>query len=47
MAVNGLPVATKRTIADGRPHPVLEKISKEAAERAKAQIEGARVSVAL
>ena len=36
-----------KDLVDGAPKPVLEKVSKEDAEKAKAQLEGAGASVEL
>ena len=36
-----------KDLVDGAPKPVLEKVNKEAAEKAKAQLEGAGASVTL
>ena len=34
-----------KDLVDGTPKPVLEKVAKEAADKAKAQLEGAGASV--
>lgn len=44
-ALTGLGLKEAKDLVDGAPKPVLEKASKEDAEKAKAQLEGAGASV--
>jgi large subunit ribosomal protein L7/L12 len=46
-ALTSLGLKEAKDLVDGAPKPVLEKASKEAAEKAKAQLEGAGASVTL
>ena len=46
-ALTSLGLKEAKDLVDGAPKPVLEKINKEAAEKAKAQLEGAGASVTL
>src|SRR5262245_55154264 len=46
-ALTSLGLKEAKDLVDGAPKPVLEKASKEAAEKAKAQLEGAGASVEL
>ena len=46
-ALTNLGLKEAKDLVDGAPKPVLEKINKEAAEKAKAQLEGAGASVTL
>ena len=45
--LTGLGLKEAKDLVDGAPKPVLEKVSKEDAEKAKAQLEGAGASVEL
>jgi large subunit ribosomal protein L7/L12 len=45
--VSGLGLKEAKDLVDGAPKPVLEKVAKEDAEKAKAQLEGAGASVEL
>ena len=45
--VSGLGLKEAKDLVDSAPKPVLEKVSKEDAEKAKAQLEGAGASVEL
>ena len=45
--VSGLGLKEAKDLVDGAPKPVLEKVSKEDAEKAKAQLEGAGATVEL
>ena len=44
-AITGLGLKEAKDLVDGAPKPVLEKVSKEDAEKAKAALEGAGASV--
>ncbi len=44
-ALTGLGLKEAKDLVDGAPKPVLEKVSKEDAEKAKAQLEGAGATV--
>jgi large subunit ribosomal protein L7/L12 len=44
-ALTNLGLKEAKDLVDGAPKPVLEKVSKEAAEKAKASLEGAGASV--
>ena len=44
-AVTGLGLKEAKDLVDGAPKPVLEKVNKESAEKAKAALEGAGASV--
>jgi large subunit ribosomal protein L7/L12 len=46
-ALTSLGLKEAKDLVDGAPKPVLEKVNKEAAEKAKAQLEGAGASVTL
>lgn len=46
-ALTSLGLKEAKDLVDGAPKPVLEKVNKEAAEKAKAQLEGAGASVSL
>src|SRR5438874_13151199 len=46
-ALTSLGLKEAKDLVDGAPKPVLEKVSKEDAEKAKAQLEGAGASVEL
>ena len=46
-ALTSLGLKEAKDLVDGAPQPVLEKVTKEAAEKAKAQLEGAGASVEL
>ncbi len=46
-ALTSLGLKEAKDLVDGAPKPVLEKINKEAAEKAKAQLESAGASVTL
>lgn len=46
-ALTNLGLKEAKDLVDGAPKPVLEKVSKEDAEKAKAQLEGAGATVAL
>jgi len=46
-ALTSLGLKEAKDLVDGAPKPVLEKASKEAAEKAKAQLEGAGATVTL
>jgi large subunit ribosomal protein L7/L12 len=46
-ALTNLGLKEAKDLVDGAPKPVLEKVSKEDAEKAKAQLEGAGASVEL
>ena len=46
-ALTNLGLKEAKDLVDGAPSPVLEKVSKEDAEKAKAQLEGAGASVEL
>jgi large subunit ribosomal protein L7/L12 len=46
-ALTSLGLKEAKDLVDGAPKPVLEKATKEAAEKAKAQLEGAGASVTL
>ncbi|HVQ90917.1 MAG TPA: 50S ribosomal protein L7/L12 [Mycobacteriales bacterium] len=46
-ALTSLGLKEAKDLVDGAPKPVLEKVAKEAAEKAKAQLEGAGASVTL
>jgi large subunit ribosomal protein L7/L12 len=46
-AVTGLGLKEAKDLVDGAPKPVLEKVSKEDAEKAKAQLEAAGATVEL
>ncbi len=45
--VSGLGLKEAKDLVDGAPKPVLEKVNKEAAEKAKAALEGAGATVSL
>src|SRR5205085_1274354 len=45
--VSGLGLKEAKDLVDGAPKPVLEKVSKEDAEKAKAQLEGVGATVEL
>jgi large subunit ribosomal protein L7/L12 len=45
--LTGLGLKEAKDLVDGAPKPVLEKVSKEDAEKAKAQLEGAGATVEL
>ncbi|HET9656214.1 MAG TPA: 50S ribosomal protein L7/L12 [Kineosporiaceae bacterium] len=45
--VSGLGLKEAKDLVDGAPKPVLEKVNKEAAEKAKAALEGAGATVTL
>ena len=45
--ITGLGLKEAKDLVDGAPKPVLEKVSKEDAEKAKAQLEGAGATVEL
>jgi large subunit ribosomal protein L7/L12 len=45
--VSGLGLKEAKDLVDGAPKPVLEKVNKEAAEKAKASLEGAGATVSL
>ena len=46
-ALTNLGLKEAKDLVDGAPKPVLEKVSKEDAEKAKAQLEGAGGTVEL
>jgi large subunit ribosomal protein L7/L12 len=46
-ALTSLGLKEAKDLVDGAPKPVLEKVSKEDAEKAKAQLEGAGATVEL
>jgi large subunit ribosomal protein L7/L12 len=46
-ALTSLGLKEAKDLVDGAPKPVLEKVNKEAAEKAKAQLEGAGATVKL
>jgi len=46
-ALTNLGLKEAKDLVDGAPKPVLEKVNKEAADKAKAQLEGAGASVEL
>jgi large subunit ribosomal protein L7/L12 len=46
-ALTNLGLKEAKDLVDGAPKPVLEKVTKEAAEKAKAQLEGAGAKVTL
>jgi large subunit ribosomal protein L7/L12 len=46
-ALTSLGLKEAKDLVDGAPKPVLEKVNKEAAEKAKAQLEGAGAAVTL
>ena len=46
-ALTNLGLKEAKDLVDGAPKPVLEKVSKEEAEKAKAQLEGAGATVTL
>jgi large subunit ribosomal protein L7/L12 len=46
-ALTSLGLKEAKDLVDGAPKPVLEKVNKEAAEKAKAQLESAGASVTL
>ena len=46
-AITSLGLKEAKDLVDGAPKPVLEKVSKEDAEKAKAQLEGAGATVEL
>jgi large subunit ribosomal protein L7/L12 len=46
-ALTSLGLKEAKDLVDGAPKPVLEKVNKEAAEKAKAQLEGAGAKVTL
>lgn len=46
-ALTNLGLKEAKDLVDGAPKPVLEKVNKEAADRAKAQLEGAGATVEL
>jgi large subunit ribosomal protein L7/L12 len=46
-ALTNLGLKEAKDLVDGAPKPVLEKVTKEDAEKAKAQLEGAGASVEL
>ena len=46
-ALTSLGLKEAKDLVDGAPKPVLEKVNKEAADKAKAQLEGAGASVSL
>ena len=46
-AVTGLGLKEAKDLVDGAPKPVLEKVNKEAAEKAKAALEGAGATVSV
>jgi large subunit ribosomal protein L7/L12 len=46
-SLTNLGLKEAKDLVDGAPKPVLEKVSKEDAEKAKAQLEGAGASVEL
>jgi large subunit ribosomal protein L7/L12 len=46
-ALTSLGLKEAKDLVDGAPKPVLEKVNKEAADKAKAQLEGAGASVTL
>ena len=46
-ALTNLGLKEAKDLVDGTPKPVLEKVTKEAAEKAKAQLEGAGATVTL
>ena len=46
-ALTSLGLKEAKDLVDGAPKPVLEKVNKEAAEKAKAQLEGAGATVTL
>ena len=46
-ALTSLGLKEAKDLVDGAPKPVLERVSKEDAEKAKAQLEGAGASVEL
>jgi large subunit ribosomal protein L7/L12 len=46
-AITSLGLKEAKDLVDGAPKPVLEKATKEAAEKAKAQLEGAGATVTL
>jgi large subunit ribosomal protein L7/L12 len=46
-ALTSLGLKEAKDLVDGAPKPVLEKVNKEQAEKAKAQLEGAGASVTL
>jgi len=46
-ALTSLGLKEAKDLVDGAPKPVLEKVNKEAAEKAKGQLEGAGASVTL
>jgi large subunit ribosomal protein L7/L12 len=46
-ALTSLGLKEAKDLVDGAPKPVLEKVTKEAAEKAKAQLEGAGAKVTL
>ena len=46
-ALTNLGLKEAKDLVDGAPKPVLEKVSKEDAEKAKAQLEGAGATVQL
>ena len=45
--VSGLGLKEAKDLVDGAPKPVLEKVNKEAAEKAKAALEGAGATVSV
>ena len=45
--VSGLGLKEAKDLVDGAPKPLLEKVNKEAAEKAKAALEGAGASVSV
>ncbi len=45
--VSGLGLKEAKDLVDGAPKPVLEKVNKEAADKAKAALEGAGATVSL
>ncbi|MCI9887117.1 50S ribosomal protein L7/L12 [Micrococcales bacterium 31B] len=46
-AITSLGLKEAKDLVDGAPKPVLEKVAKDAAEKAKAQLEGAGATVTL
>ena len=46
-ALTSLGLKEAKDLVDGAPKPVLEKVNKETAEKAKAQLEGAGATVTL
>ena len=46
-ALTSLGLKEAKDLVDGAPKPVLEKVNKEAADKAKGQLEGAGATVTL